>query len=95
MAISNRIITRDELDRMLWGAVDILLGTTDAADFKNHILSLLFLKRLNDVFDERRETIRRPTRASHRRSSTRLWKTLTNTATAATTSRRRPGGRNS
>lgn len=58
MAISNRIITRDELDRMLWGAADILRGTTDAADFKNHILSLLFLKRLNDVFDERRETIR-------------------------------------
>lgn len=52
-----RIITRDELDRMLWGAADILRGTTDAADFKNHILSLLFLKRLNDVFEERREQI--------------------------------------
>ena len=49
-----RIITRDELDRMLWGAADILRGTTDAADFKNHILSLLFLKRLSDVFEERR-----------------------------------------
>lgn len=52
-----RIITRDELDRMLWGAADILRGTTDAADFKNHILSLLFLKRLSDVFEERREEI--------------------------------------
>jgi type I restriction enzyme M protein len=58
MATNNRIITRDELDRMLWGAADILRGTTDAADFKNHILSLLFLKRLNDVFDERRDQIR-------------------------------------
>jgi type I restriction enzyme M protein len=54
---NDRIITRDELDRMLWGAADILRGTTDAADFKNHILSLLFLKRLSDVFDERREEI--------------------------------------
>ena len=52
-----RIITRDELDRLLWGAADILRGTTDAADFKNHILSLLFLKRLSDVFEERREEI--------------------------------------
>jgi len=52
-----RIITREELDRLLWGAADILRGTTDAADFKNHILSLLFLKRLNDVFLERRQEI--------------------------------------
>lgn len=41
----------------MWGAADILRGTTDAADFKNHILSLLFLKRLSDVFNERREEI--------------------------------------
>lgn len=52
-----RIITREDLDRLLWGAADILRGTTDAADFKNHILSLLFLKRLNDVFLERRQEI--------------------------------------
>ncbi|QDT29883.1 putative type I restriction enzymeP M protein [Gimesia panareensis] len=52
-----KIITREELDRLLWGAADILRGTTDAADFKNHILSLLFLKRLNDVFLERRQEI--------------------------------------
>ncbi|HWL10936.1 MAG TPA: type I restriction-modification system subunit M N-terminal domain-containing protein, partial [Planctomicrobium sp.] len=54
---ASRIITREELDRLLWGAADILRGTTDAADFKNHILSLLFLKRLNDVFLERRQEI--------------------------------------
>ncbi|MCA9047881.1 MAG: SAM-dependent DNA methyltransferase [Planctomycetaceae bacterium] len=54
---SNEIITRERLDRLLWDAADILRGTTDAADFKNHILNLLFLKRLNDVFDERREEI--------------------------------------
>ena len=46
MKDEGRILTREELDRMLWGAADILRGTTDAADFKNHILSLLFLKRL-------------------------------------------------
>jgi len=50
-------LTREELNRKLWAAADILRGAVDAADFKNHILSLLFLKRLSDVFDERREEI--------------------------------------
>lgn len=54
---SNEIITRQRLDSLLWDAADILRGTTDAADFKNHILNLLFMKRLNDVFEERREEI--------------------------------------
>ncbi|MCA9449308.1 MAG: type I restriction-modification system subunit M N-terminal domain-containing protein, partial [Candidatus Omnitrophica bacterium] len=53
------MLTREELNRQLWGAADILRGAVDAADFKNHILSLLFLKRLSDVFFERREEILR------------------------------------
>jgi type I restriction enzyme M protein len=53
----NRIVTREELNRMLWGAADILRGTVDAGDFKNHILALMFLKRLSDVFRERRQEI--------------------------------------
>jgi len=52
-----QIITRDELNQRLWGAADILRGAVDAADFKNHILSLMFLKRLSDVFEERRQEI--------------------------------------
>lgn len=50
-------LTREELNRKLWAAADILRGAVDAADFKNHILSLLFLKRLSDVFEERRGEI--------------------------------------
>jgi len=53
----DRIVTREELNRMLWGAADILRGTVDAGDFKNHILALMFLKRLSDVFKERRQEI--------------------------------------
>ncbi len=56
-ASERRVLTRDELNRLLWGAADILRGTADAGDYKNHILALLFLKRLSDVFDERREQI--------------------------------------
>ncbi|MCC9643009.1 type I restriction-modification system subunit M [Rhodopirellula sp. JC740] len=54
---NDRIITREELDRQLWGAADILRGSTDAGDFKNYIFDLVFLKRLNDVFLERREDV--------------------------------------
>lgn len=54
---TDRIVTREELNRMLWGAADILRGTVDAGDFKNHILALMFLKRLSDVFKERRQEI--------------------------------------
>jgi len=60
MASTNttpRIMTREELNRRLWQAADILRGTVDAGDFKNHILALLFLKRLSDVFYERRQEI--------------------------------------
>jgi len=53
----TRIVTREELNRSLWGAADILRGTVDAGDFKNHILALMFLKRLSDVFKERRQEI--------------------------------------
>ncbi|QOJ00848.1 MAG: SAM-dependent DNA methyltransferase [Phycisphaeraceae bacterium] len=53
----QRILSRDELNRLLWGAADILRGTADAGDFKNHILALTMLKRLSDVFNERRAEI--------------------------------------
>lgn len=56
-ATSDRIVTRDELNRLLWAAADILRGTVDAGDFKNHILALMFLKRLSDVYHERRQDI--------------------------------------
>jgi len=55
--MNGHMITTDELNAHLWGAADILRGTADASDFKNHIFGLLFLKRLSDVFDERRQKI--------------------------------------
>ncbi|MYB45866.1 MAG: SAM-dependent DNA methyltransferase [Acidimicrobiia bacterium] len=45
-------ITRQELEAKLWKAADILRGQIDAADYKNYIFSILFLKRLSDRFDE-------------------------------------------
>ena len=43
---------RRELESMLWQAADILRGQIDAADYKNYIFSILFLKRLSDRFNE-------------------------------------------
>ena len=49
-------LTRGELESKLWQAADILRGQIDAADYKNYIFSILFLKRLSDRFDEEVES---------------------------------------
>ena len=45
-------LTTQELEAKLWKAADILRGQIDAADYKNYIFSILFLKRLSDRFAE-------------------------------------------
>ena len=45
-------LTTSELQSKLWRAADILRGQIDAADYKNYIFSMVFLKRLSDRFDE-------------------------------------------
>jgi type I restriction enzyme M protein len=47
----------DTLESWLWDSANILRGSIDSSDFKNYIFGLLFLKRVNDVFDEETEMI--------------------------------------
>lgn len=47
----------DALKGHLWESANILRGSIDAADYKNYIFGLLFLKRLADVFDEEAEKL--------------------------------------
>ncbi len=50
-------LSRDELERYLWSAADILRGSIDSSDYKNFIFGLLFLKRLSDRFAEECEAL--------------------------------------
>ncbi|GAA2633293.1 class I SAM-dependent DNA methyltransferase [Streptomyces axinellae] len=50
-------LTLAQLERHLWAAADILRGTMDAAEYRDFIFVLMFLKRVNDEFDAARDDI--------------------------------------
>ena len=50
-------LTFDELKSHLWDAADILRGSLDASEYRQPIMTMLFLKRLNDQFEERAEKL--------------------------------------
>ena len=55
--IYNQKITFDILKSHLWSAADILRGSLDPGEYRQPIMSLLFLKRLNDNFEENAEKL--------------------------------------
>jgi type I restriction enzyme M protein len=50
--------TTAELHAVLWKAADKLRGSMDAAQYKDFVLGLVFLKYVSDAFTERRDQIR-------------------------------------
>ena len=52
-------VTLEFLKQHLWKASDILRGSLDASEYRQPVMTILFLKRLNDRFEENVDSLRK------------------------------------
>jgi len=57
--MSSQKVTLESLKQHLWKAADILRGSLDASEYRQPVMTILFLKRLNDRFEENVEDLKK------------------------------------
>ncbi|MDG9759555.1 type I restriction-modification system subunit M [Pseudomonas sediminis] len=53
--MSHSPISQDEINAIIWKSCDTFRGSVDASDYKNYVLTMLFLKYLSDVWQDHYE----------------------------------------
>jgi type I restriction enzyme M protein len=53
--VAQEIITQKEINDIVWRACDTFRGAVDPSEYKNYILTMLFIKYLSDLWKDRRD----------------------------------------
>ena len=56
---TQKPVTQDDIFRAVWTACDIFRGVMDPANYKDYILTMLFLKYISDVWEKSKEDLKR------------------------------------
>ena len=48
-------ISQDEINDIVWRACDTFRGAVDPAEYKNYILTMLFIKYMSDLWKDKRD----------------------------------------
>ena len=48
-------ITQKDINNTVWNACDTFRGTIDPSQYKDYILTMLFLKYVTDIFNEKKK----------------------------------------